>query len=216
MAQSLAGMPPLWFWSTEIADVLLASLQPTPHLRQDTELLSYLPFVPGIKELLMLRQVHALEHATVWVLSDRARRVSPAFQSESLSGLSTDRGFYLYGQVDLDELRHAAQAALQRITAGDWDLAVHPRCGTNLSVGVVMLTGLMLGTATLLPRDPLAQILGIGAAATLTAQLAPSLGNLAQKYLTTAIPFNLAIDRVIEVPHAFKHPARFVQVSWID
>jgi hypothetical protein len=67
-----------------------------------------------------------------------------------------------------------------------------------------------------LPRDPLAQILGIGAAATLTAQLAPSLGNLAQKYLTTAIPFNLAIDRVIEVPHAFKHPARFVQVSWID
>jgi len=27
-----------------------------------------LPFIPGLKEILMLRQVHALEHATVWVL----------------------------------------------------------------------------------------------------------------------------------------------------
>ena len=40
-----------------------------PQRTQDADLLRQLDFVPGLKEVLTLRQVHALEHATVWVLS---------------------------------------------------------------------------------------------------------------------------------------------------
>ena len=64
---------------------------------QDTELLNQLGFLPGLKELLMLRQVHALEHATVWVLSEMHSRASSSedtTDNESLGGLSTERGFY--------------------------------------------------------------------------------------------------------------------------
>ena len=41
----------------------------TAQTTQDAELIRQLPFIPGLREFLMLRQVHALEHATVWVLS---------------------------------------------------------------------------------------------------------------------------------------------------
>jgi|GEM_PF-3387081 hypothetical protein len=42
----------------------------TPRPTQDSELIQQLSFIPGLKETLMLRQIHALEHATVWVLSE--------------------------------------------------------------------------------------------------------------------------------------------------
>jgi hypothetical protein len=41
-----------------------------PQPTQDADLLRQLSFIPGLKEILMIRQVHALEHATVWVLSE--------------------------------------------------------------------------------------------------------------------------------------------------
>lgn len=67
---------------------------------QDTDLIRQLPFIPGLKEILMLRQVHALEHATVWVLgesdSDQITSTSKnrQFDNELLGGLSTEQGFY--------------------------------------------------------------------------------------------------------------------------
>ncbi|MFN9259527.1 MAG: hypothetical protein ACK6BR_09850, partial [Microcystis sp.] len=49
-----------------------------PSPQQDSDLLAQIGFIPGFKEFLTLRQVHALEHATVWVLSEMAaRRQSP-------------------------------------------------------------------------------------------------------------------------------------------
>jgi hypothetical protein len=208
-----------WSWETELADVILSpfQFQASPRCSQDTELLQQLAFVPGLKELLMLRQVHALEHATVWVLSDRTQApTSHLPPQDSLGGMSTDQGFYLYGRVDLQDLTDAAQVALKRITSGDWDLAVHPRCGTNLSVGLMVMSGLALGSTLLLPRNPLMQLIGFGAAASLASQIAPNLGSLAQKYLTTAVPFNLVIDRVFETSDQFGNAARFVQVHWIE
>jgi len=215
MTHSISGTPSLWSWGTELTDMMLAPFQQTPRFGQDTEVLRQLPFVPGLKELLMLRQVHALEHATVWVLSDRSRP-DQGSAYDGLGGMSTEKGFYLYGQIELDELRQAAQTALHRITSGNWDLAVHPRCGTNLSVSVLVMAGMAMGITTLLPRNPLSSIVGFSTAAVLTTQIAPNLGALAQKYLTTAVPFNLAIDRVTITPDYFGKPARFVQVRWID
>lgn len=192
-----------------------------PHPTQDAELLRLLNFVPGLKELLMLRQVHALEHATVWVLSatpasPASRRRSPAgfADNELLGGMSTDKGFYLYGHVHTAQLQRAAHTALERLTGGEWDLAVHPRCGTNLSVGMLLTAGLAVGIHLLLPRGPVEQLIGLGVAATAAAQLAPDLGSVAQRYLTTAIPFNLAVEDISITRDIWGRSAHFVSVRW--
>lgn len=192
----------------------------TPQPRQDADLLKQLGFVPGLKEILMLRQVHALEHGTVWILSETesAARASTPFHlrqdNETLGGLSTDRGFYLYGQVSRWQLERAAYLALQRFRAGEWDLAVHPRCGTNVSVAMLLTAGLAIGSHVLLPRLPLTQLLGLGIAVTTATQLAPDVGQLAQKYLTTAIPFNLELTQVQKTTDFWGRSAHFVGVSW--
>jgi len=231
-----------------------------PQPIQDAELLRQLNFIPGLKEILMLRQVHALEHATVWVLSNwsgtdshtlpkptvdnrlpwhswgQASRNGLAslrltsgdvkntrystnprqVDNDKLGGLSTDQGFYLYGDVNLADLRRAVPIAQERLTRGEWDLAVHPRCGTNISVGMVLTIGLVMGTHIILPRSPIEQIFGISLAAAMATQLAPDLGILVQRYLTTAIPFNLAIADITQTPDLWGRPSHFVQVQWQD
>ena len=86
-----------------------------PQPTQDADLLRQLDFVPGLKEVLTLRQVHALEHATVWVLSQSVGTATARADNELLGGMSTDQGFYLYGRVNTSQLRDAVRSALQRI-----------------------------------------------------------------------------------------------------
>ena len=187
-----------------------------PQRTQDADLLRQLNFVPGLKEVLTLRQVHALEHATVWVLSQSGPAATARADNDLLGGMSTDQGFYLYGRVNIAQLRQAVREALQRIASGEWDLAVHPRCGTNLSVGMLLTAGLAVGINLALPRGPILQLLGLGAAAAAAAQLAPDVGVLAQRYVTTAIPFNLAVVD-ISVTHDFwGREAHFVRVRWVE
>lgn len=80
---------------------------------QDTNLLRLFNFVPGLQELLRLRQAHALEHTTVWILSSRATRQLAAMSSEPdnelIGGMFTDRVFYLYGQMDTVAWHHAVK-----------------------------------------------------------------------------------------------------------
>lgn len=196
-----------------------AAPQPT----QDADLLKQLSFLPGLKELLMVRQVHALEHATVWVLDERqAVRNAPysttslPSDNNSLGGLSTDEGFYLYGRVNIADLKRAAPTALTRLKTGEWDLAVHPRCGTNLSVGMFLTAGFAIGAHLLLPRTPIEQMIGLGIAAATATQLTPDIGTLAQRYLTTAIPFNLAITDISATSDVWGRAAHFVQVRWSE
>jgi hypothetical protein len=187
-----------------------------PQRTQDADLLRQLDFVPGLKELLTLRQVHALEHATVWVLSQSGPAATARADNDLLGGMSTDQGFYLYGRVNIAQLRQAVREALQRIASGEWDLAVHPRCGPNLSVGMLLTAGLAVGINLALPRGPILQLLGLGAAAAAAAQLAPDVGALAQRYVTTAIPFNLGVVD-ISVTHDFwGREAHFVRVRWVE
>ncbi|NER93079.1 MAG: hypothetical protein F6J86_04415 [Symploca sp. SIO1B1] len=192
-------------------------VQPQP--TQDTDLLKQLNFLPGLKEILMLRQVHALEHATVWVLGERfgvSRTGSATTDQDTLGGLSTDQGFYLYGEVHLSDLRRAVPLALRRITRGEWDLAVHPRCGTNLSVNMFLTAGLALGAHLVMPPGPVEQVLGLGLATAAASQLTPELGSFAQRYLTTAIPFNLAVEGITATADIWGKPAHFVRVRWKD
>ena len=186
-----------------------------PYPRQDTDLLTQLSLIPGLKEILMLRQVHALEHATVWVLSESAGKGNPPLADNALlGGMSTEDGFYLYGNLNTAALHLAVRTALQRITSGEWNLAVHPRCGTNLSVEILLTAGFALGLHLLLPKGPIEQIMALGLATITAAHLAPDLGSLAQKYLTTGIPFNLAIADISQTRDVWGRPAHFVRLRW--
>ena len=73
------------------------------------------------------RRNHGLEHATLTMLA----RHNPRLR---LVGRSTPAGFYLYGSVSTDAVQAAAAEALQRLRAGERELAVHPNCGTNFVI----------------------------------------------------------------------------------
>jgi len=132
-----------------------------------------------IQELLpgrRVRQNHALEHATITILSTYIPDLR-------VSARSTSRGFTVFGDVDLGQLRRALDEALRRLQAGEAELAIHPNCGTNLVVGVSFLTlGTILGMAsnrarTRVASAALSSVAGIAAAR--------PIGQIVQKYITT-------------------------------
>jgi hypothetical protein len=81
-----------------------------------------------------IRRNHALEHATLQILSKKHSKLSVA-------GYSDTRGFLIVGNVSTDQLRDGVNEALRRLQAGEEDLAIHPNCGTNFAA-----TGLVTGT----------------------------------------------------------------------
>lgn len=182
-----------------------------PKNNQDSELLQQWGFIPGLAELLMIRQVHALEHATVWILSSFNHQSQ---DDETIGGLSTEQGFFLYGKINPLQLKKAVQLALNRLQKGEWDLALHPRCGTNASVATLLTTGMILTSYLMLPREPMAQLLGIGLASVTASYFAPEIGMSAQKYLTTAIPFNLQIKEIKQTVDQWGRPAHFIGLNW--
>lgn len=126
------------------------------------------------------RRNHALEHATIHVLSGRQR-------SLPLAGRSTASGFYLYGQVSTEEVAGAVNEALSRLRAGESHLAIHPNCGTNLVTSVMMsglaafaIIGVNRRDRSALERLP---TLFLTTAAALIA--AQPLGAAAQQHITT-------------------------------
>jgi Domain of unknown function (DUF6391) len=193
------------------------------HPNQDTELLEQFGFIPGLKEFLVIRQVHALEHATVWMLSDavnfKKSKLSTSYLSadnETIGGLSTEKGFYLYGEINPLKLRRAVNLALIRLQQGEWNLALHPRCGTNSSVAAMLTAGMAVTAHFALPRSPFHQIMGMGLAAITANYLAPDLGIYVQKYITTAIPFNLKLQKITQIRDKSGKVSYFVKLNWIN
>src|SRR5579875_3893678 len=78
-----------------------------------------------------VRQNHALEHATIALLSPRHPKVV-------FTGRSIATGFYVWGQVEAEAIHAAAEEALRRLRTSEPGMAIHPRCGTNLAVASVM------------------------------------------------------------------------------
>ena len=128
-----------------------------------------------------IRQNHALEHATITIMS----RMDPNLR---VSARSSSNGFIIFGDVDLGQLRRALDEALSRLQAGEAELAIHPNCGTNLAVGVSLVTiGTMLGMASSHTRTRVAA----AAASSLTGLAAARpLGELVQKHITTLPDLN--------------------------
>jgi len=128
-----------------------------------------------------LRRHHALEHATIHVLSQR-------YPNLRVVGRSTLEGFVLYGDLPTEGVLLAAQHALKRLQAGQRELAVHPACGTNL-VAAGALAGLG-AFAVLTPRrrgwkEWLSRLPLVVMVTTLGALLGQRVGILLQALLTT-------------------------------
>lgn len=124
-----------------------------------------------------LRQHHAIEHATLYMLAER-------FPTRTFAGYSDPRGFTIYGPVDEPVLRRAVGEALLRLQGGQSQLALHPNCGTNFATGVVLTTiGAWVGLSG---RRGLLDRLGATLLLVAFAQLAAKpLGMYLQAYTTT-------------------------------
>ncbi len=125
-----------------------------------------------------IRQHHAIEHATINILTQHNPR-------RHLVARSDQNGFYVYGPVETDELKEAVGEALRRLQAGEHDLAIHPNCGTNIVTAGVLagLTGIMITAGQ--RRRWWEQLPLVLAATTLALLAAQPIGYLAQERVTT-------------------------------
>ncbi len=130
--------------------------------------------------VLPTRRNHALEHATIHLLSAR-------FPTLSIGGHSNPTGFFIVGNIPTQALREAVNEALTRLQNGEHSLAIHPGCGTNYLVygslaGIFSMLG-MIGTRNSRERwDRLPLIIFLSALGFLIGQ---PLGPALQKQVTT-------------------------------
>jgi hypothetical protein len=141
------------------------------------------------------RRNHALEHATLHVLSRR-------FPNTPMGGHSNPTGFFIVGKIPTQALREAVGQALARLQNGEAALAIHPGCGTNYAVtgGLAALAALygFMGTKNTrerFDRLPLVSLLSIFAF-----MLGQSLGpHLQRKITTDPDPGNMVIVDIYPV-----------------
>jgi hypothetical protein len=85
---------------------------------------------------LATRRNHALEHATLKMLARK-------YDDRSLAGHSNPTGFFLFGDLALEDIREAIAEAATRLRAGEKELAIHPGCGTNAATSVLLPLGFL-------------------------------------------------------------------------
>ena len=145
--------------------------------------------------ILETRRNHALEHATIHILSAK-------YPDRHLAGHSNPTGFFILGNVTTEDLKSSVTEALTRLRAGESELAVHPGCGTNFAT-----TALLAGSLAWVPLSgaksmrrrfwllPFAVAFGL-----LGYVISQPLGPLLQAKVTTeANPGNLQIEEIILV-----------------
>ena len=103
-----------------------------------------------IEELAFLirrtRQHHAIEHATLHVMSKQPN-------VGHLTGISDPFGFTIMGETDREGVRRGVGEALLRLQAGEKQLAIHQNCGTNLVTTGLLVT--LTAMAASYKRKPL-------------------------------------------------------------
>lgn len=127
----------------------------------------------------MLRQHHAIEHATVTLLSQRLPGVSLLARSDL-------DGFTLFGEVDTAVVRQTAEEALRRLQAGEAGLAIHPNCGTNLVTAGVLSGAAALAATSGRARSVWDRLPAALLAATLALIVAVPAGRWMQQNVTTS------------------------------
>ena len=140
-----------------------------------------------------VRRNHGLEHATLHVLAER-------HPGRPLAGHSDLGGFWIIGDLSVEELSSAIQEARARLASGESKLAVHPNCGTNFATSGVLAglaaAAVMFGVGKRardnLDRLPLAILLS-----TLALIVSQPLGLQLQEHVTTSGV--LGMLRVVEI-----------------
>ncbi|MFO8101504.1 MAG: DUF6391 domain-containing protein [Dehalococcoidia bacterium] len=125
----------------------------------------------------VLRQNHAMEHATINVLLKQLSR------KVRLLGYTSLAGFYIVGDISTETLEQSAREALRQLQEGKKEIAISPMCGTNLVV-----TGLVAGAASMIAgrgHSGWSRFQRMATASMIGAILAQPLGLLAQKHITT-------------------------------
>jgi hypothetical protein len=84
-----------------------------------------------IPPFLATRRNHAVEHATLKILARK-------YDDRNLAGHSNPTGFFLFGDLAMDDIRGAIHEAMTRLRAGESELAIHPGCGTNLATSMLL------------------------------------------------------------------------------
>ncbi len=159
----------------------------------------------NLKPLINTRRNHAIEHATIHLLSARLPGVR-------MAGRSTHQGFYVYGDVPTEMLAQAAREAIARLRGGDYRLALHPHCGTNLVTASVLA-----GLATVFSvagkrRQWWDKLLAGLAAATAALAAAQPLGYWVQEHITTDATIGMAELAHIRKFHVGGMTVHFVRV----
>ena len=128
------------------------------------------------------RRNHGLEHATLHILAQR-------FPGKSMAGHSNPEGFWIFGDLDTQEVRSAVERALDRLRAGENHLAVHPNCGTNIVVSGVtagLAAAMVMFSAGKDRRERLERLPLAVTLATFALAAAQPLGNALQARVTTS------------------------------
>ena len=165
------------------------------------------PLVQIAQQVLLggaVKQNHALEHATIVLLSRQ-------FPEVRLAGISFAAGFFVFGEVPGEAILPAAAEALNLLRTTSPEMAIHERCGTNLAV-----TGILTGTAALAIarlRRPYNSLSNVIMATTAALILSRPLGLTAQRYVTTQTPNASMIITGITPVNFFGTPAHFVSTD---
>jgi hypothetical protein len=176
--------------------------------KREVHVMSSINPVVQVAQQLMLgsavKQNHALEHATIVLLSRKYPEVR-------LSGISFAAGFFVFGDLPTEAILPTAQEALNLLRTTQPELAIHERCGTNLAVAG-MLTGLSAMTIARL-RRPYSTPNNVILASTAALILARPLGLTVQRYVTTHTPnASMRIEKVSPM-NVFGSPAHFVSTD---
>ncbi len=140
------------------------------------------PIVQVAQQVLLggaVKQNHALEHATIVLLSRK-------YPDVRFAGISFAAGFFVFGDVPTDVILPTAQEALTLLRTTSPELAIHERCGTNLAV-TAMLTGLSAMTVARM-RRPFGTANNVILATMAAMIVSRPLGLTVQRYVTTQTP----------------------------
>src|SRR5438445_8846033 len=162
------------------------------------------PIVAVAQQMMLgsaVRQNHALEHATIVLLSKR-------FPDVRLAGVSSALGFFVFGDLPTEAILPAAQEALALLRTTQPELAIHERCGTNVAVAG-MLTGLS-AMAVARMRRPYNTANNVILASTAALIVSRPLGMTVQRYVTTQTPNQTMTVTSVRPVNFFGTPAHFV------
>jgi hypothetical protein len=165
------------------------------------------PVVQIAQQMLLggaVKQNHALEHATIVLLSRK-------FPEVRFSGISFATGFFVFGEIPTKVILPTAQEALGLLRTSQPELAVHERCGTNLAVSSVLVAAAAMVIAKL--RRPYGSFNNVMLATTAATILARPLGLLAQRYVTTQTPNSSMCLLGVKPMKILGAPAHFVSTD---